>query len=56
MSLNKTNHYLDKMNKIFTPTALFVVALTLAILFVTLAYNNMVYAGYRNHLTQPTNL
>ena len=32
------------MNKIFTTTALFVVALTLAILFVTLAYNNMAYA------------
>ena len=32
------------MNKIFTTTSLFVVALTLAILFVTLAYNNMAYA------------
>ena len=32
------------MNKIFTTTSLFVVALTLAILFVAFADNNMVYA------------
>ena len=44
------------MNKIFTTTSLSVLALTIAILFVALADNNMVYAGYRNHLTQPANL